>query len=204
MEPTCPDFILHQTGNPNLATDPVKVLTVEIGPWSLYNFPESREYPERAVLGIVEEWGELVEAITKRLHAEVEDAVGDVMVYSADLCSKIDLNMAEIFGRAEIAAATLPNSGNSHLEGGAVITLGKLSHSSLKASQSIRGSAEQHRLNIATYLEDLYVWLILVCRDQKLRGAPITVQACVSRAWGEVRLRDWQAKRREGSNSTDT
>lgn len=197
-----PDFIANQTDNPDLASDPVRVLAAEIGPWSRYNFPGDADKPERKVLGIVEEWGELVEAAVNIDRDEVIDAAGDVVVYAADLCSKLGLDLNVIYHGAETRAlteGTVRIVGLSHTSDEAVRVLGKLAHHSLKASQGIRGKREEHVTQIAGYLETLFMWLHFVLEDQT-QGS-VLLADCVAQAWGEVRLRDWQAKRREAAKA---
>jgi NTP pyrophosphatase (non-canonical NTP hydrolase) len=89
-----------------------------VAQWSSRNFPREAphggprsaiapEYDVQALLGLVEEVGELAHAILKRsqgirgVHDEaVADAIGDIVIYLADLCSRSGLSLAECVARA--------------------------------------------------------------------------------------------------------
>lgn len=111
-----------------------------VGQWSQTQFGDN-ESPElrtrigsvAAVLGIVEEFGELDEATD---HAGQSDAIADAMIFSLDYAGRAGLSVRRIIDRlppppspAVDAAPTLPPS----------VYLGKLCHAVLKRHQAIRG-----------------------------------------------------------------
>ena len=71
--------------------------------WTDYNFPNTPSY--RPLLGVVEEVGELCHAHLKneqgirgtpeQWEAAKKDAVGDILVYLLDYCSRENLNIEE-------------------------------------------------------------------------------------------------------------
>jgi NTP pyrophosphatase (non-canonical NTP hydrolase) len=78
-------------------------LQLEQGLWQEMNFPNSTEH--QCFYGIVEEIGELSHALlkmdqgirgTKAEHmAEVKDAIGNIVIYLAGLCSKRGISLQE-------------------------------------------------------------------------------------------------------------
>lgn len=77
-----------------------KQIQREVKEWSKKNFGEGN--PHRALLGVVEEVGELSHAHLKmeqgirgsnlELFKEKVDAVGDIVIYLADYCERNDIN----------------------------------------------------------------------------------------------------------------
>jgi|WetSurMetagenome_2_1015567.scaffolds.fasta_scaffold10221_5 NTP pyrophosphatase (non-canonical NTP hydrolase) len=86
----------------------LKQLQQEHLTWSLENFPDNRD-PIHPVLGVVEEVGELSHALLKQAqgirgsHAEHEaaaqDAIGDIVIYLCDVCSRRGWDFDEIVYR---------------------------------------------------------------------------------------------------------
>jgi NTP pyrophosphatase (non-canonical NTP hydrolase) len=75
----------------------------EVALWSRQNFPNNMPY--HPLLGLVEEVGELSHAFLKseqgirgtkeEHHAAMVDAVGDILVYLADFCSRNNIDMRD-------------------------------------------------------------------------------------------------------------
>ena len=86
----------------------LKVLTFrelqsQVGSWSLKNFGE--DPPVWKFVGMVEEVGDLAHALLKKKQgiritedheAKAKDAVGDLLVYTADFCDRMSYDMQEI------------------------------------------------------------------------------------------------------------
>ncbi len=80
-----------------------RILQQEVGEWSRRNFPNNQPY--HPLLGLVEEVGELSHSFLKseqgirgtndEHHAAKIDAVGDILVYLADFCSRNDIDMQD-------------------------------------------------------------------------------------------------------------
>tara|TARA_Y100000310_G_scaffold143479_1_gene142842 strand:+ start:1541 stop:1861 length:321 start_codon:yes stop_codon:yes gene_type:complete len=77
-------------------------LQIEVSDWQAKNFPNGE--PWEPVMGVAEEVGELSHAFLKkhqgiRLNedheAAMKDAVGDVVIYLADVCHRNGFNLAE-------------------------------------------------------------------------------------------------------------
>ena len=88
--------------------DPIEGITLdrlqrELAPWQAHNFPTSK--PDDPFKGVVEELGELAHSLLKRdqgirgtaeEHTEkAKDAVGDLLVFLADLCNRQGWSMQE-------------------------------------------------------------------------------------------------------------
>jgi NTP pyrophosphatase (non-canonical NTP hydrolase) len=78
-------------------------LQYEVDEWSQRNF--GKNPPIWKFLGIVEEVGELAHALLKKLQgirvtedheAKAKDAVGDLLIYTADFCARMGWDMQEI------------------------------------------------------------------------------------------------------------
>jgi NTP pyrophosphatase (non-canonical NTP hydrolase) len=79
-------------------------LQEENAAWAARNFGPAN-YPERSLLGVVEEVGELAHAVLKGLQGirgsqqehqlAAKDAVGDVVIYLADFCTRSGFDFGE-------------------------------------------------------------------------------------------------------------
>jgi NTP pyrophosphatase (non-canonical NTP hydrolase) len=69
---------------------------------------------------------------------------------------------------------------------GIVEEVGELSHAHLKASQNIRGTAQEHQAAKADAIGDIIIYLAGYCEAEGL-----DLGRCVSQAMGEVMSRDW-------------
>ena len=102
----------------------LSIIQKEVDAWSDRNFPNSGAMDK--LLGIVEEVGELAHAVLKQKQgirgsyeelAEQEvDAIGDVMIYLLDYCSKRNLDLEHIVNKiwAQVSKRdwqSNPNSG---------------------------------------------------------------------------------------------
>ena len=87
---------------------------------------------------------------------------------------------------------------------------GELAHAVLKWKQGIRGSSEEHWAEVFDAAGDIIVYLAGVveeARKQLVREGIIersqaqgyTLQDALEYAWGQVRERDWQKNRKDGS-----
>lgn len=78
-------------------------LQIEVRPWSAHNFPNKKPY--QPLLGAGEELGELMHAFLKheqgirgvsemKARAAMEDAIGDTIVYLADFCNQVGIDLS--------------------------------------------------------------------------------------------------------------
>ncbi len=107
-------------------------LQVYLMRWERRNF--GLQPPWASALGIVEEFGELMDAINEVSTEGAQDAIGDILVFACGLCSKIGID----FG-VTLSLAVHWASGQPTILGQATSAAGWLAHVTLKTSQKIRG-----------------------------------------------------------------
>lgn len=192
---TQPDFMRDQTPNPELETNPFKVLAEEIIPWARYNFPG--DIQERKAMGVIEEISELNTAQTRE---DQIDAVGDILVYMANLCGHLGVDFLSVV-EAPYEALTAIDAPR-HLTSGRFQvsweTIHTLMHASLKMGQGIRGSREEHVGRLKAAMVDIVFQLREFCADY-LDG--VSLEDAVIAAWSKVRLRDWASTRVESTDN---
>lgn len=79
----------------------LRELQDELLPWQQHNFPGRATW--EPVMGVAEEAGELSHAFLKRHQRirgenhdeEIKDAIGDIIVYLADVCNAEDFDLQE-------------------------------------------------------------------------------------------------------------
>lgn len=179
-----------------------------IGEWAGRNFPlpsiedeagDSRRRMRQA-LGIVEEYGELMDAYTggaEDSRKETMDAVADMMIYSLDLCHTCKFPAHEV-----VSADTIPSvfeatcvdnwddghcPAADHLMEGLAVYIGRLAHAALKWEQKIRMS-EDHERQIRLCLCHIWRMLYQFCR---YNGEDLN--ALVVKVAEKVTRRDWKA-----------
>ncbi len=76
---------------------------------------------------------------------------------------------------------------------GVVEEVGELAHAHLKASQSIRGTPEELQAEARDAIGDIVIYLASYCNTNGY-----DLEDCVSRAWSEVKKRDWQKYPKDG------
>lgn len=76
---------------------------------------------------------------------------------------------------------------------GAVEEIGELAHAHLKGLQGIRHTPEEIAERKRDAVGDVLVYLADYCNREG-----VSLSACVERAWGEVRLRDWRSNKETG------
>ncbi len=170
-------------------------LQAEVGTWSLLNF--GNEPPHMQVLGVIEELGELEQAMAvyavtppRERYASrpaVEDAAGDTMIFIADYCARQNHSLEVVVevGR-RLRRVVLP----------VVQIMGKLAHHQLKWEQRIR-LEERHDVAILDLLSDVVAHL-----DHTLCfGRFYPLDKVVMETWAQVRKRNWVANPETGTNA---
>ena len=76
---------------------------------------------------------------------------------------------------------------------GIVEEVGELAHAHLKASQSIRGTPEEHQAEARDAIGDIVIYLASYCNTNGYNFAD-----CVTDAWTEVKSRNWQKYPQDG------
>ncbi len=106
---------------------PIECLQIDLMRWERKNFGLQPAYT--SALGIVEEFGEFQESETRD---QWIDAIGDIMVFASNLCTKNRLDMGSIIHMAE----SMIDDSSTWTHGA---LCGQLAHVTLKAGQGIRG-----------------------------------------------------------------
>lgn len=155
--------------------------------WSERNFGIAE--PWQPLLGIVEEFGEWWEsqgtAEATGPNNLTLDAVADMAIFSIHYCSTMGWRVEEIWELRETKESPC------FLDG----IIGRLAHHHLKLSQNIRGTVEEHRHQLQTWLSTLFHELSYFV------GGDEVFFALVSDTWDAVKQRDWNAERTKVSES---
>ena len=117
----------------------LQFLQKELNEYDRTNYPKNNSV--RMTLGIVEENGELAEAIEKNDLAEIKNAVADICVFSMQLASFENIDWEENLDYKDDSTRITedPKTVTSNI----VIPLGSLSHHILKREQGL-GNPEDH------------------------------------------------------------
>lgn len=144
--------------------------------WVKHNFGDRPAW--MPLFGIIEELGELTEAMTSDDAPGVADALADVMIFAADYCTAMGWDLALDVYDARIVKQ--PTS--------LMVWAGKLAHSHLKLEQGIRGGGDRHRSDLR------YALRVLVGRLTRIATQyGLDLQEVTFRVWLTVKLRDWVA-----------
>jgi NTP pyrophosphatase (non-canonical NTP hydrolase) len=151
----------------------------------------------RQVMGIVEEYGELMDAYTGSTNdkKEIMDAVADIIIYSLDLCYGCQFKVVEIVNydtMPTVFEATFLDNINDqacpaadHLMEGMAIVIGRLAHATLKWDQNIRMN-ENHPEKMQWALCHIWRMLYRFCTYNDVEFNTLVVQTAE-----KVTRRDW-------------
>lgn len=150
--------------------------------WERENFGTQRAMISAA--GAVEEIGELLDAIEYGTKEEVVDAVGDIMVYLCQLCSKSRLDFASIIDSTE---------SDSYLDLDGMYTM---MHVVLKREQGIRGYDDRD-----TYDRDIAICVYRIMGHIKHLTSEYSLEykTVFFNVATEVMRRNWRENKRDGS-----
>lgn len=161
-----------------------KELQEQLWQWQLRNF--GPENPFWLATGVVEEVGELAHCLLKRHQkirggmfdnrAQIEDAVGDIMVYGLNLLSTAGV-------QAPPFANPGPDECPSEIALQRIITAAMLLHDKACSLDALPDSRE-----LAYWFDALVLWLQKLCLAEG-----INFEATVKRIADEVLARDWKA-----------
>lgn len=173
----------------------------EQAPWVLHNF--GRRPPWQPLLGIAEELGELLDAISdggeSNSTEEIKDSIADAIIFMADFCTSQSFDLETIYRNALKQHDALPSSflsGRLMLTYYTPVVYGRLAHSFLKKTQGIRGIAVEHDRDAAKHLTDLLVCLCQIGIVYKLAPLPVITRE----VWERVRQRDWKKNATTGES----
>jgi hypothetical protein len=163
----------------------LKQLQSETKLWAEHNFGNvNKTYAYHPLLGMIEEMGELEIALDAESSLEIQDAIGDVIIYMADYCNRMQFNLEVIsnipLNRFPIASEILP-------------IIGRICHGQLKLEQNIRGSAAAHIVDIHECLCYIIHWLNCICLSSDWNFLNI-----VRDVWESVHQRDWKRNAEDG------
>lgn len=212
-------------------------LVLAVGDWSLYNFGVNVSKSEIAVgslhdflegaaerqlrsplilnsvasfLGMIEEFGELAEAVVNDDLGLTKDAVADIMIYLTDFYARsqtpVNLRWEEIDVKLDVECPVCNIGGSSTF---AIRTVGLLSHAVLKHHQGIRGydKPEVYVPEVNAAIENLIVCVgrfLSLAKQNRARQEgmqDVLTYAAVDGAeiltlteheWARVSKRDWK------------
>jgi len=169
--------------SPDLPEDSLSALQVQLYRWQNNNFGLSSDV--QIACGIAEEVGEFIEAWSGDDTDQLEDAVGDVLIYATQLATSNRLDFGTIFNFADELSGPMVQQLS--------VVAGKLCHIALKSSQDIRGFADAEFRRKAVS-EQLY---LLVCAFHKSFGHN-ELEYIYRRTAQLVLLRDWTTNKASG------
>lgn len=167
----------------------------DVGEWSDENFGKEQPYTF-PLLGVAEEYGELITSVLKQLQGiddadkykdrvgrEAEmDAVGDIMVYLADVCARypFTINIQSEYEQWD-GDVQKDNVVDATLAIGTEI-------GTLFANETKNAPEEQTRIGVAMLIHRL---------EEFCRHRDFTLDDCIEEAWGEVQHREWDSNVQE-------
>lgn len=168
----------------------LKVLQEEHKPWADSNFGERPSW--QPLLGMVEELGELEEAINysevTNSSDAIADAIGDTMVFMADFSTGMGFDLGEIVKDFLTNCEFI--QGRTY-----TMAVGMLAHSFLKMSQGIRGTREEHETAMKSCLGQLYCCLSDVASYRCNKH----IMFIVEETWNVVKQRNWNKNKATGT-----
>jgi NTP pyrophosphatase (non-canonical NTP hydrolase) len=165
-------------------------LSIQVGQWSQYNFDD--QLPHRPCMGMLEELGELQEALSELDPEKAMDAVADVTIYMADYYAKLGWNMGNAW-----ADAVRPTWVHENFDFTTMVSrlVKRLAHHHLKGEQGIRGGSDKHAVAMREACSATLWYLNRVCN---FLGKDYL--AVISEVWSTVSKRDWK-KNRDNANA---
>lgn len=131
----------------------LQFLQKEIDEYDRANYPKNNSV--RMTLGVIEENGELIEAIEKNNIEEIKNANADIIVFSMQLASFENIDWEDNLD--DHTKVTSNPAAISNI----MISLGKLSHHVLKREQGL-GKPEDHLVHIKESLKEIGLYCIHV------------------------------------------
>ncbi len=160
---------------PDLPADPHDALQVKLARWQSRNFGPAPAH--LLTLGVVEEVGELVVAVEAMDSDAIDDALGDIGIYCAQLATARRLAIATPLTRADRPTGSMKSSQWM------IVGASLAAHVALKESQGIRG-IDGEVARIGTYAA-------LAMIGVGYSGLGIEAFTCMGRTAEHVMRRDW-------------
>lgn len=151
----------------------------EVSVWSQRNFGAQPSW--KPLLGLVEEYVELLDAIQEMSLEKYEDAIGDIGIYLCDFCGREKIPFTD---DDRIRVYMCPTKK-------ILFSLGSLSHAFLKKEQTIRVTEKHNEVILENTRE------ILSCLwSLKSRGKDFLT--ILNETWEVVSKRDWTKNKDNG------
>jgi hypothetical protein len=190
------------------------VLQEESNQWAAKNFPNAQAF--EPLLGIAEEYGELLESLAAgratlelaapadAARAETLDAISDMIIFVCDFCNKSGYSMHALLRNKghdcvafsdlqEIAPMRAEIASRTEAIDSLGIEIGRLAHHHLKGIQGIRGTTWEHRLAERDAVAGILIGL--ACLTFHLGEC---LDDAVEKTWATVKKRDWSNNRITG------
>ena len=180
------------------------VFQSEVGEWSRKHF---KDVASDKLLGMIEEAGELIEAIDKytslnsrwdEVVDDIKDSFGDIMVFMADYCTVRGwdlkaLNLEGVKGslvEMEDADEPAKHATIDWYLRDMTKALARICHGQLKTNQGIRGSEEDHARHTAAQ-----VVRVIRCLHSLCAVFEFDLFFLINKVWEKVKKRDWSSDR---------
>lgn len=162
--------------------------------WNTHNFPNGPQNKHWCLLGIVEEVGELTQAIKAddKISSvdDMKDAIGDCMVFMAAFCGFNGFSLYQVC--EQYIDTYSPVTHFKHLLIKELpILVGKLCHHFLKDQQNIRGHHHQGEMKVLIGKLSSLLGAICLYNDWDFLEV-------IDSVWSEVSKRDWKKYPKNG------
>lgn len=163
----------------NFGNQPTKYLHAKLHKSEVGDWPEVELGSTAALMGIVEEVGELFEASTP---SETADAIGDIAIFLCDYCCREGIPFPT---RVELQARD-----RLDYDVGLVVYMGRLHHCHLKRHQGIRGMEGTVFAEARMAALRAFVWHL----EAAAKATGSNLVTILNQTWTNiVRKRDWKA-----------
>jgi hypothetical protein len=155
-----------------------KILQEQQKYWVKSNFGNRPAW--QPLCGVVEEYGEFMEAYTSGDKEAKIDALADIMIFISDYCTAQKWDLQTIWN-----SRPDPDLNSSVCDD--VMLIGKIHHHNLKMEQNIRGSKKEH-------VEKIKIYLAQFISNIELEASHLDVNliSITEKVWQEVKKRDWK------------
>ena len=150
----------------------------ECVPWADHNFGRVID-PLRPLAGMMEELGELAEAVIREDQDEIKDALSDLVIFACQFAARANVPLPASTSERPV------NREDPMLR--MIIALGRVAHACLKKAEGIR-SHEDHDETMRIGLQDL-----LYAADSRAARRGFDLESEALKTWERVKQRDWKA-----------
>lgn len=159
-------------------------LQTEQKPWVAHNFGPGQ--PHQPLLGMIEECGELLDAINNWDVKEIKDALADCVIFCSDYCTKRGWDFGKLYPEGP-AWECSPSRDIEKTLVASMRLLAEAAHHQLKSEQGIRGKTEEHEQKGASPVRHCLMGLKAIALHFGWNLMEITESV-----WAKVRQRDFK------------